>query len=74
MKDLKDESINEIIIQEFADLYITDLSDYLRISTDIETLQDKVIELENKLTARIVKLESKVSYKLFDIIKFIKSL
>jgi HK97 family phage prohead protease len=74
MKNLKDESIKDIIIQEFADLYITDLSDYLRINTDIETLQDKVIELENKLTSRIVKLESKVSYKLFDIIKFIKSL
>jgi HK97 family phage prohead protease len=94
MKDLKDASIKDIIIQELADYFITDISDYLRLITDIETLQEKVIELENNLTShdeindgiksisdkminlegKIVKLESKVSNKLFDLIKFIKSL
>jgi predicted nucleic acid-binding Zn-ribbon protein len=94
LKDLQDELIKDIIFKEIADFFITDISDYLRLSTDIETLQEKVIELENNLTAhdeindgiksisdkminlegKIVKLESKVSNKLFDLIKFIKSL
>ncbi|MCX6162031.1 MAG: HK97 family phage prohead protease [Ignavibacteriae bacterium] len=65
LKDLQDDTIKTILKDSNESLI-----HYNQLSADISIINGNVTELNNKLQ----KLESKVSYKVIELIKFVKSL